>query len=143
MQENECTLVSASCTTGWTDWVHGELWICPNGLLRRSAGLGQTMQHGVGPTVDPTMRTTRAFTPDEITGIAKAGKRNRWVSWESIAAAQAKRGPITDSLHLTLRDGRQLKFLWLRVDQAMSPVAEVVRGHLGERFTGLSEQESN
>jgi hypothetical protein len=30
------TLISASCTTSWFDWIRGELWLCPNGLLARA-----------------------------------------------------------------------------------------------------------
>jgi len=142
MRSEECALVSASCTTGWTDWVHGELWVCPDGLLRRSLGLGRTIwrgfRHGAGRTVNPSLRQTRSFTPAEIATISRGNGRNRWVPWESIAKAQARRGPLTDSLHLELRDGRRLKFLWLRVDEAMDPVAEAVGRHLDQRFVGLS-----
>ena len=144
MRNNECTLVSASCTTGWTDWVHGELWLCPGGLLRRSLGLAHTIwrgfRHGAAPTVTPSVRSTRSFTPAEIQAISRANKRNRWVPWEAIAAAEAKRGPLTDFLHLNLHDGQRLKFLWLRVDQAMDPITEVVGRYLGRRFVSLSRR---
>ena len=39
MGREACVLISASCTTSWFDWIHGELWLCPDGLLRRSVGL--------------------------------------------------------------------------------------------------------
>ena len=29
----EC--VTRSCTTGWLDWIHGELWLTPTGLIPR------------------------------------------------------------------------------------------------------------
>lgn len=86
------------------------------------------------------MQLSRSFTPDEIAEIARAKKRNRWVAWESVAHAEARRGPVTDSLHLKLQDGRELKFLWLRVDQAMNAVAEAAARHLGDRFSGLAER---
>ena len=45
-------LVTASVTTGWFDWIHGEVWIFPHGFLRIRSGLGQTLMNGFGPTVD-------------------------------------------------------------------------------------------
>src|SRR5438477_2435094 len=147
MKEGECTLASASCTTGWTDWVHGELWLCPGGLLRRSLGLWQTMRHALRSvvrgrtlsTVDPSMRATGRFDLAEIAAIARV-KRNRWVPWQSILSAETKRGSITDALYLKLTDGRQLMFLWLRVDQGTALVVEVLERNLGQRFVGPSGQ---
>jgi hypothetical protein len=59
------------------------------------------------------------------------------VPWGSVASAHAGRGPLTDSLHLTLNDGSHLKFLWLRADQAMDLVSDAAERHLGNRFAGL------
>jgi hypothetical protein len=39
---------------------------------------------------------------------------------------------------MKLKDGRQLTFLWLRVDQAMDLIAEAAAGHVGHRFTALA-----
>jgi hypothetical protein len=136
-REDGCILLSASCTTGWTDWIHGELWLCPSGLLRRSLDLAVTMRHGANPTVDPARRPTRWFTSGEIAQITQSNRRNRWVPWASISTASAKRGPLTDSLHVELNDGGQSKFLWLKVDDAMGLVAEAAAQHLGNRFVGL------
>lgn len=33
--DTACTLISVSCTTSWFDWIHGELWICPNRFLHK------------------------------------------------------------------------------------------------------------
>src|SRR3984893_9691580 len=41
-------LLTTSCTTGWADWVHGELWLCPDGLLRLSLGLATTITKSLG-----------------------------------------------------------------------------------------------
>jgi hypothetical protein len=111
-----CTLVSASCTTSWFDWVHGELWMCDDGLFRSSLGLETTLAHGRGPTVDPGSRPTRAFQADEIERIVSQGRQNRWVPWTMISHATLKRGFLDSSLHLELSDGRREKFLWLRSD---------------------------
>ncbi|HEX7735923.1 MAG TPA: hypothetical protein VF458_13740 [Ktedonobacteraceae bacterium] len=46
------TLLTASATTGWFDWIHGELWLFPHGLLRIPLNLVITFLHGTGPTVN-------------------------------------------------------------------------------------------
>ena len=49
MDVAEC--VTRSCTTGWFDWIHGELWLTPTGLIRRRLSLEESRAHGLGPTV--------------------------------------------------------------------------------------------
>ena len=36
--EGNAQLVTSGCTTGWGDWLWGELWLLPEGLLRLSRG---------------------------------------------------------------------------------------------------------
>jgi len=43
-------------TTGPTDWIHGDLWHLEQGFLRVPLGLGQTIAHLFGRTVDPKKR---------------------------------------------------------------------------------------
>lgn len=133
MRDIECTLLTASCTTGWSDWIHGELWLCPDGLLRRALGLGATMAHGTLQTVDPSTPVRRRLTSEEIAAIG-GGRRNRWIRWDSIARAELRSGPLTHSLHLELRDGTRQKLLWLGVDPARARLADVLPSVLGERF---------
>lgn len=115
-----CTLIAASCTTGWFDWIHGELWLCPGGLLRRSLGLWATVRHGdmrgAKRTVESENRPTRSFTPEEVRRIVESDRRNRWIKWEDIAHATLKDRLVDHSLHLELKDGSRAKFLWLRMD---------------------------
>jgi hypothetical protein len=127
-----CRLVSASCTTGWFDWIHGELWLCPDGLLRRPLGLIATVGHGPGPTVDEANRPTRTFSPLELLQITEAGRRNRWLPWSQISHATLKSGIIDHSLHLELGDGRREKFLWLKVDGGF----DLLRVELGRVLQG-------
>lgn len=133
MESSECTLATASCTTGWTDWIHGELWICPDGLFRRSLGLRATMAHGSGPTVDPIGRPRRRFSPTEIAQWTSR-RRNHWVPWDSIARAELRHGFMTDSLHLELNDGRRRKFLWLAADQAHHVLAPALESSISARL---------
>ena len=136
---NACTLISASCTTGWLDWIHGELWLCPNGLLRRSLGLLATTQHsvpvlsGVG-TIDQRERPIRTFSDSELASIGAADRRNSWIRWHDIAAATLKRGIIDHSLHLRLRDGRRAKFLWLKSDGGFALLNDRLTAELGNRL---------
>jgi hypothetical protein len=130
-----CTLISASCTTSWFDWIHGELWLCPTGLLRRSVGLVATIGHGTGPTVNPASRPTRIFGLDEIARILEAGRRNRWIAWSEITRATLKRGVMDHSLHLELGVGRREKLLWLQADGGYDLLEAALSRALPGRFT--------
>lgn len=134
-----CVLVSASCTTSWFDWIHGELWLCPNGLLRRSLGFWTTIRHWNRQSVDPANRPTRAFRPDEIVQIVAAGRRNRWITWGAISHAILKRGVLDHSLHLELVDGRHAKFLWLRIDGAYDVLEARLALSLPGRFEAMDK----
>jgi hypothetical protein len=136
-----CTLISASCTTSWFDWIHGELWLCPTGLLRRSLGLTTTLGHGTGnrATVDPAHRPTRTFGLDEIRQILAEGRRNRWISWSEISQATLKRGLMDSSLHLELGDRRREKFLWLRGDGGYDLLERSLARSLPGRFKAVDK----
>lgn len=137
MERTQCTLVSASCTTGWFDWLHGELWICQEGLLRRPLGLRATLAHGTGPTVDPVSPATRRLTAADMAQATSAG-RGLWLPWDAIARAELRHGILTDSLHLELKDGRRRKLLWMAVDYAYPPLAEALERSIGDRFAGAA-----
>jgi hypothetical protein len=146
-RETRCTLVSRSCTTGWLDWIHGELWLCDEGLFRRSVGLMATLKRSFsmyaaryGPverrrTVDPGNRPTRTFGTNEIAEIVARGRRNRWIPWTDIQHATLKRGLVDNSLHLDLTHDRHEKFLWLAIDQGYEFFATELRAPLSGRVT--------
>lgn len=133
-----CKLVSASCTTGWFEWIHGELWLCPTGVLRRSLGLTSTIRHANRRTLDPSDRPTRTFALNEISRILAADRGNRWITWAEISKATLKRGIIDHSLHLNLGNGRRVKFLWLRIDGGYDLLEEAIGRHLPGRFTAIN-----
>jgi hypothetical protein len=132
-----CTLVSASCTTSWFDWIHGELWLCEDGLFRRSLGLMTTVAHSMPlrQTVDPGNRPTRVFSTTEIAAIVAGGRRNRWIAWTEIQHATLKLGIADNSLHLDLAGGRHEKFLWLAIDGGFEFLEKELPGRLSGRFT--------
>lgn len=134
-----CVLVSAGCTTGWMDWIHGELWVCADGLVRRSVGVRKTIEHGSGRTVEPGFRPKRVFTAAERYVIGNQGTTNRWIAWDWINSAETRRGIITDSLHYRLKNGSGGKLLWPRIDGGKTVIEAAARANLGERFIGARD----
>ncbi|HEY4387072.1 MAG TPA: hypothetical protein VGN34_21660 [Ktedonobacteraceae bacterium] len=126
-------LLTASATTGWLDWIHGELWLLPTGLLRIPLNLGKTILHGVGPTVDPYQPRWRSF--DEKTIETLLGLRGtRWVPHTQLRKAYLHQGVSTDRLLLQLQDQRTVKLLWLPVDGAFEPLQKVLTDWLGNEL---------
>jgi hypothetical protein len=120
-------LVTASCTTGWRDWVHGELWVLPDGLLRRRLDVARTRAHGRGPTVVED-GDTQEFDDEAIARIGQAHPTNAWVPSHAIASAHLHEGVLTSRLRLTLTGADQVKLLWLRADPAAAPLREALVG---------------
>ncbi len=120
-QKSVGTLITASCTTGWLDWIHGELWLLPNGLLRVSSGLGATIAHANQRTV-PEESVTREFGPGEVDHLQRQHETNLWIQADAIVSASLFNGPLSGRLSLKLNDGRRVKLLWLRADCASEPL---------------------
>jgi hypothetical protein len=110
-------LITASCTTGWADWIHGQLWLLPDGLLRVRSSLLTTIGNGVARTVSGEL-PTREFSEDEIAKLAKKHVTNYWIPSSSIVAASLRRGVTASRLSMRLADGRNVKLLWLPGDPA-------------------------
>lgn len=109
-------LISRSTTTGWLDWEHGELWLAPDGLLRRRRGWAKSVA-GVGlvhdmlaTNADPEIR--QPFTSGEVDLVVRRG--GLWIPAAEIQAARLRPGIITGRLGLTLADGRSVKLLWAK-----------------------------
>lgn len=123
-------LVTASATTGWTDWVHGQLWLLDEGLLRIAGALAQTLAHGSGPTVPDGRIITTPLSPSEAEQHARH-RRNVWVPRQAISSAVLRGGWLTDSIVLELVDGEVVKFLWMRHDRAYAPLRRALQSWLG------------
>ena len=119
-------LVTASCTTGWFDWIHRELWLCDDGLLLVRLDLEATRAHERGPTVGATLRR-RPVRDEELAEADAAGKQLNWIPAEEIVAASGRRGRMSDRLSLELRDGAKRKLLWMSADRAGVPVLAALR----------------
>lgn len=124
-------LVTASATTGWTDWIYGRLWLLDDGLLRVRADLVTTLRLWDGPTVFGREPVVGELSRTEAEAEAARHRRNVWVPREQIVSAVLRGGLLTDSLRLRLSDGRTVRLLWLRRDAAYGPIREVLEGWLG------------
>lgn len=137
-------LVSATCTTGWDDWVHGEFWLCPNGLLRFSTGIGVTLARAVrrGPAtyaVDLADRPERTFSDEEIEHLLAIDRRNKWIPWSDVAFAKLKWGVTTTTLYLALWSLRHEKLLWIRTyDGADDVLIEAMARELPNRCSATT-----
>jgi hypothetical protein len=129
-----CSLVSSTCTTGWFDWVHGELWLCPDGLLRRPLGLAVTVMRGLALGRRPLDKRPRlSMTSAEQVGIA-AAQGTSWVAWGDITRITLKAGIIDHSLHIERTDGRRVKFLWIAGDGDFELLESTLSRAVGDRL---------
>ncbi len=125
-----CVLISTSCTTGWFDWVHGDLWMCPAGVLRQSRGLTATMakyRRWWEPRLHPRERQRREE-------IAVSGPAPTWVPWTEVRRLTLKVGIIDHSIHIQRTDNRRVKFLWLVGDGDFELLETVLRAAIGDRL---------
>ncbi len=115
-------LITSSCTTGWLDWIHGDLWLLPDGLLRIPTGLAATASHGLLQTVsgDPA---EREFTGPELGKIASRGGKHLWLQADHIERADIHTGVMTSRVNLWMVDGQRVKLLWFRRDHAERPLS--------------------
>lgn len=129
----EARLLTASATTGWLDWIHGELWLFPGGLFRRPLGLIATFLNGTGPTTNPTSPVWHNF-DEETFAALRASKRNHWIPREQIKKAYLHHGTKVDRLRLELVDRPPMMFLWFPHDKALAPLRGALEEWLGDRL---------
>jgi hypothetical protein len=123
--------VSKGCTTGWLDWVHGELWLLPDALVRRRLTFATTQANRYGPTVgDPLPeRDPGSFRRDDI-----RHRTDKFLPFATIRTAQLFRGFTAHGLALSTVDGRKHKLLWLTADPAYEILSESLPALLGGRL---------
>ncbi|WP_203911548.1 hypothetical protein [Rhizocola hellebori] len=125
--------LSKSCTTGWLDWVHGELWLTHTGLIRRRLSWNESASHGFGPTVGtpPPESALSSFDP---AALLAEHPTNKVIYFDAVVAARLKQGITTDALRLGMSDGSRHRLLWLRRDPAYEVLSNVLPATLGERL---------
>lgn len=124
------TLLTASATTGWFDWIHGELWLFDDGLLRIPLNLSITLDHQLGPTITLERAERRRFDAETFERLI-IGRKHLWIPREHIRKAYLHHGIATDRLRLKLAGGRSVKLLWLPVDGALQPLQATLREWIG------------
>lgn len=107
----EGQLLSKSATTGWLDWMHGELWLFPDGLLRIPMGWGKTILM-VGYFFNPHRTQPRAFSADERAALI-ARRRNVWIPFADVRQATLRHSMGADELVVTLSNGQRKQLLWI------------------------------
>jgi len=127
--DRQCVLVTAGCTTGWADWVHGELWVCPDGLLRRSLGFGRTIRHLWFRTVKRGQWRVEGFSAQELERSVAVNRKNLWVAYATIATARLG----DNQLEIETVDGRAVTLMWVPVDD-VTPLRTKLADVLGDRL---------
>lgn len=117
-------LLSKSATTGWFDWMHGELWLFPDGLLRIPRGWGKTLLMG-GYVFNPRRAQPRAFSHDERMGLI-ARRRNVWIPFAELQQATLRHSMGADELVVTLANGQRKQLLWLPHPMVYSALEQVL-----------------
>lgn len=125
--------VTRSCTTGWLDWIHGELWLTPTGLLRRRLSLDESRSNGFGPTVtEPLERADVAGF--DLERLLAEQPTNKAILFAEVSHARLVRGVTAHGLRLRMRDGERHKLLWLTRDPAYRILSEALQAALGDRL---------
>ncbi|MFC0432242.1 hypothetical protein [Kutzneria buriramensis] len=119
-------LISRSCTTGWADVIHGELWLSAEHLIRRRLGLWQTVANGLWRTV-PSSAPQYEITADQILAIQCEHPTNSVVSWSDVVEADLRRGLLCSRLSVVMRSGSRRVFLWFAWDGAFARLEPVVQ----------------
>jgi hypothetical protein len=114
-------LISRSCTTGWLDWVWGDLWLTDDALFRVSRGMTETRRAAGrrkgGSTVTDT-DAVDAMTLERLRDLVSTDRKNRTAMLGEIRSAKLRRGLLNSRLSLVLHDGTRIKLLWLKEDPA-------------------------
>jgi hypothetical protein len=141
MAGGPATLLSCSATSGWTDWIWGELWLFPDGILRVPTDAGTTRQRvrerrrAPGRSTAPLKPLPRSVFDDDPARLAEETKRARWLPRDQIKTASLRRGLLNSRLSVELADGREVKLLWLKSDvQAFDLIERTLRDWLGSRL---------
>ncbi|MFB6843738.1 hypothetical protein ACFCXS_02495 [Streptomyces sp. NPDC056373] len=127
-------LIARTCTTGWLDWIHGELWLLPDHLVRVRGGVPTTMMVGlVGPELaTPDTFQTLAFDPGTI---RSAHRTNKVLPLAEITYARIHGGLTTSGMTLTMADGTRHKLLWMSMEPARGLLRDRLVPLLGPRLT--------
>jgi len=117
-------LITASCTTGWLDWIQSELWLFDDGLLTARTGFWRTLLNSVLPTM-ASRPPIRDFTSAQISQTILSARSNTWLNASEFVSARFHAGLGAGIVDVDTT-GAPVKLLWLPRD---SP-----EGHLRDAF---------
>lgn len=126
-------LIARTCTTGWLDWIHGELWLLPDQLLRIRGGIPATLTVGLlGPELaTPATFRTLAHDPD---AIRSAHRTNKVLPLAEITHVRIHGGLTTSGMSLSMADGSRHKLLWMSMEPARGLLRDRLLPLLGPRL---------
>ncbi|AUZ87290.1 hypothetical protein CVO76_06300 [Arthrobacter agilis] len=132
------TLLADSCTTGWLNWGHGELWLTPHHVVRigrreltlRSAAKGGAMGGAVAAAGGLGLLAVQAADKKFASGRPAPGavvevEKDTWegeldgqpkaliLGRDDIDSLDYRHGISSSRLHIRMTDGREHKLLWL------------------------------
>lgn len=127
-------LLTGTCTTGWLDWIHGELWLLPEGLLRIRSGFMATVANSYGAGSRTARDPYRLIAYDPKTVLA-AHPTNKLIPFAGMATARLHGGVTTSGLEVVMTDGTRHKLLWASWDPVRRLLRERLLPLLGARLT--------
>lgn len=126
--ERSGVLVNKTVTTGMPDWIHGELWVFPDGILRVPLGIRKTIIAGIkvyfsggllGVLVSNTLSKRKAvnnirhFDDTTFQGM-QANPKNLWIPREQIDSARLSSSgfKMNHKLEMQMADGHKVQLIW-------------------------------
>lgn len=131
--QDTVALIAASCTTGWADGEHGNLWLAPDGLARVPLGWAVSVVHTF-QSVDPAIWRDVAISRDKLAQAIEKSPRSLWLPATDIDAATMHRGLMVDRVRVRMKDGSQRKLLWVRQKVGTRRLEVGLRNWLGDRL---------
>lgn len=134
--QREGERISMAVITGWDDWIHGELWLLPDGLLRVPSGLLRSLGDGLIQSGGQQLHgrgARRTFGDGDISAVSSR-PRAYWIRFDEIDAAALRKGIINGRLRVRTRDGDTRKLLWQRTDGVARRLEPVLREQIGGRL---------
>jgi hypothetical protein len=131
--EARATLIAASCTTGWADWEHGNLWLAPDGIARITLGWTSTVLHSF-QGADPALRTRQSISRDELARALTKSPRALWLRAADLISAKMHRGVRNDRLTVQMQSGTAHKLLWVRNKAGTQQLEGALRRWVGPRL---------
>jgi len=129
----QARLLARTCTTGWLDWIHGELWLLPDALLRVRSGLLDSVANSVSGS-GVTARDPYQVVSYDIEGILSAHRTNKLIPFAGIERARLHGGLSTSGLEVAMTDGTRHKLLWTSWEPARRLLRERLLPVLGPRL---------